>query len=74
MEKIQYIVGHDLIGTLSIEHMTPVDKIRYTKQCSRLYESCYIYPPNQEYVNERYDSLVYSESTNRLRLSSKGDS
>ena len=58
MEKIQYIVGIDLIGTVSIEHMTQVDKIRYAKQCRRLYESCILYPPNQEYIEDRYSSLT----------------
>lgn len=56
IEQIRTCVAYDLIG-IPFEHMSPVQRIRYEKQCRRLFEACMINPQDQEYIYERYDSL-----------------
>jgi len=56
LEQIRTCVAYDLIG-LPFEHMSPVQRIRYEKQCNRLYEACRINPSDQAYILERYDSI-----------------
>ena len=56
LEQIRTCVAYDLIG-LPFEHMSPVQRIRYEKQCNRLFEACMINVSDQEYIFERYDSI-----------------
>ena len=61
LEKIQVCVAYDLIGSgtmVSYEDMSSVNKIRFTKQSTRLYHACMMSPTDREYIYERYDEIT----------------
>jgi hypothetical protein len=62
LEKIKVCVSFDLIGDGSpvrFEDMNIINKTRFIKQSNRLYDACMLIPPTQDYINERYHSIMY---------------
>lgn len=59
-EKIKYCVSYDLIGDgkfVEYDRMTAVNKIRFQKQCDRLYFTCERDPRNRDYIEDRFAGI-----------------
>ena len=59
-EKIKYCVSFDLIGNgkfVKYDDMTAVNKIRFQKQCDRLYFTCVRDSRDREYIEDRFAGI-----------------
>lgn len=69
LEKIKVCVSFDLIGDgspIRFENMNIINKTRFIKQTNRLYDACMLLPQTQDYINDRYHSIMYPTKINTL--------
>lgn len=58
MRKIEVCVLTDLCNDVPTNHLSPYDRIRYEKQCARLYSTCVSNLADRVYIEDRYASLT----------------
>ena len=61
--KIKICVSYDLISQIpgqlaQYDTMSPVDKRRFKKQCSRLFDVCINNHLEEEYITDRYNGIL----------------
>jgi hypothetical protein len=66
MDKIEKCVCVDLMNSIPRDRLSAYDRIRYEKQCSRLYSTCVSNPADREYIDDRYASLI--RYANRVKV------
>jgi len=66
MRKIEVCVLTDLCNGVHRDRLTMVDRIRYDKQCARLYSTCVSNTTDREYIEDRYVSLM--RYANRVKV------
>ena len=66
-EMIKICVNYDLIGRGNFrvyENMSIKEQTQFTKQTKRLYDACILIPDQQNYIHERYDSIMKNKRKN----------
>lgn len=66
LEKIRVCVSYDLIGNgrlIRYEDMSISQKVMFTKQCDRLYDTCLSREQDYAYISERYDDIIQNINT-----------
>jgi hypothetical protein len=62
LQKVKVVVAFDLNipggPVVQVSQMNKVDKLRFTKQCTRLFDACLLSPSDQEYITERFNEIV----------------
>jgi hypothetical protein len=66
MDKIERCVCVDLMNSIPRDRLTIVDRIRYDKQCARLFEACMLNPADRDYIEDRYNGLL--RYANRVKV------
>lgn len=62
LQKVKIVVAFDLNipggPVVQVSQMNKVDKLRFTKQCTRIFESCLSSETDQAYITERFNEIV----------------
>ena len=62
LQKVKIVVAFDLNipngPVVQVAHMNKVDKLRFTKQVTRIFESCLLSETDQQYITDRFNEIV----------------
>ena len=62
LQKVKVVVAFDLNipggPIVQVAHMNKVDKLRFTKQCTRIFNACLLSETDREYMTERFNEIV----------------